>query len=125
MINKGTIISLIGLLIVSGCAAAPAPSAGKPAEGQLLAQNARTLGLTIKFREPGPDASKHEIAESLSATAGAKLVYVRAISGGAYVFHVEDGSDNAALAGIIMKLSTRPDIMYVEEDKIMRHHLDR
>jgi hypothetical protein len=116
---------MAGLMIICGCAAAPASSAGKPGEEQLLAQNTRTSRLIIKFRNSSPDAAKPEVAESLSATAGVRLVYVRAVSGGAHVFNLENTSGSALLAEIIMKLSARPDIMYVEEDRIMRHYLDR
>ncbi|MBN1614720.1 MAG: hypothetical protein JW950_09670 [Deltaproteobacteria bacterium] len=125
MIGKQLVISIIGLLIVSGCAAAPGPLEGEPPGKQPVVQDMRTARVIIKFRDPGLDASRSDIAESLSAHAGTNLAYLRSISVGAHVFYLEDVPDRDALTEIIRRLSERPDILYVEEDRIMRHQLER
>jgi hypothetical protein len=59
--------------------------------------------------------------QELSRDAQTQIIYLRPMSGGAHVFRVMDISDNAQLTTVIQRLSKRPEILYVEQDRIMQH----
>jgi len=80
-----------------------------------------TAQLIIKFRNNDFDPSQADFVNDLSRTANAALVYVRPMSGGAHVFRVENISNTAQLTEVIQRLSTRPDVLYAEQDAIMQH----
>jgi hypothetical protein len=80
-----------------------------------------TAQLIIKFRNNDFDPSQADFVNDLSRTANAALVYVRPMSGGAHVFRVENISNTAQLTEVIQRLSTRPDVLYAEQDSIMQH----
>jgi hypothetical protein len=57
----------------------------------------------------------------LSASAGVALTHLRAMSGDAHVFRVQDARDSAAVGEVVRLLSQRPDVEYAEPDYPMRH----
>ena len=77
--------------------------------------------IIIKFRDAGVDPSGPHFLSELSRDAGATLVYVRPMSGGAHVLRQGNPSDGAELDRIIERLGKRRDVEYVEPDRRMRH----
>jgi hypothetical protein len=77
--------------------------------------------LIIKFRDPNFDPAQDDYLQELSRDTQTQLIYLRPMSGGAHVFRVMDTSDNAQLITVIQRLCKRPEILYVEQDKMMRH----
>lgn len=77
--------------------------------------------LIIKFRNADFDPAQGDYLQKLSRDIKATLIYLRPMSGGAHVFSLANTSDTAQLATIIQQLSKRPEILYVEQDKIMKH----
>jgi hypothetical protein len=88
-----------------------APASSSPPPSQLI----------IKFRDSKLDPTREGLLSAMSAQSGARLSYVRAMSGGAHVFGVHD-LDAATLEQVVQRISARPDIEYVELDARMRHH---
>ena len=77
--------------------------------------------LIIKFRNADFDPAQGDYLQNLSRDIKAILVYLRPLSGGAHVFSLENVSAATQLATIIQQLSKRPEILYVEQDRIMQH----
>ena len=77
--------------------------------------------IIIKFRDPRLDPSQPHFLTEISRDAGAALVHVRAMSGGAYVLRPENPVDRAEFDRIIERLGKRKDVEYVEPDRVMRH----
>ena len=81
----------------------------------------RAAQIIIKFRDPGLDPSQSHFLAEISRDAGARLVYVRPMSGGAHVVRPENPVHGAELDRIIGRLGKRQDVEYVEPDRPMRH----
>jgi hypothetical protein len=81
--------------------------------------------LIIKFRSADFDPTQGDYLQKLSRDIKATLVYLRPMSGGAHVFRLGNVSATTQLATIIQQLSKRPDILYVEQDRIMKHQQDK
>lgn len=81
----------------------------------------RAPQIIIKFRDPRLDPSQPHFLDEISRDAGAALVHVRPMSGGAHVLRPKDPVDGAELDRIIERLGKRRDIEYVEHDRVMRH----
>ena len=79
--------------------------------------------LIIKFRDSGNGPFRDDLVQELSRDAGAALIYVRPMSGGAHVFRLQKSSDADRLQEVIRRLGKRADVEYVEEDRIMRHQM--
>jgi len=77
--------------------------------------------LIIKFRDPDLDLSRSHFLEEISRDAGATLVHVRPMSGGAHVLRPKKPVDGVELDRIIGQLRKRQDVEYVEPDRPMRH----
>jgi hypothetical protein len=77
--------------------------------------------IIIKFRDPDLDPSRSHFLTEISRDAGAALVHVRPMSGGAHVLRPENPVDRAELDRIIERLAKRKDVEYAEPDRIMRH----
>jgi hypothetical protein len=89
----------------------PQPQAAKQKMTQLI----------IKFRKADFDPAQGDYLQKLSRDIKATLVYLRPMSGGAHVFSLGNVSAATQLATIIQQLSARPEILYVEQDRIMQH----
>jgi hypothetical protein len=92
-----------------------APAASSAAGGPVSAQ------IIVKFRAADAAPAQADFLAGLSRDAGATLVYVRAMSGGAHVLRIENSADAGRVASVIERLSRRADVEYVEPDALMRH----
>jgi len=77
--------------------------------------------IIIKFRDPDLDPSRSHFLDGISRDAGAALVHVRPMSGGAHVLRPKKTVDGVELDRIIGQLRKRHDVEYVEPDRPMRH----
>ncbi len=115
-------VYLLGLGIGCGglcaCVAADTLPEPKPPPAMRAAETDR---LIIKFRSLDLDPAGAEYLQRLFRDTGVKLVHLRAMSGGAHVFHVEEAVDAARLGVILDRLGKHPDILYVEPDQRVYH----
>ena len=81
----------------------------------------RAAQIIMKFRDPGLDPSQPHFLDEISRDAGAALVHVRPMSGGAHVLRPANPVDGAELNRIIGRLGKRQDVEYVEPDRPMQH----
>ena len=81
----------------------------------------RATQIIIKFRDPALVPSQSHFMKEISRDAGAALIYVRPMSGGAHVLRLENPADSPELSRIIERLGKRPDVEYVEPDRPMQH----
>lgn len=112
---------LLGLIFIVSCVATSNSIAGGNIQPQPQAVNQKMAQLIIKFRKADFDPSRIAYVQELSRDAQTQIIYLRPMSGGAHVFRVMDISDNAQLTMVIRRLSKRPEILYVEQDRIMQH----
>jgi hypothetical protein len=121
-----SILSLmLAALFVMGCAQDPTQPAAR-VEGPAPATQARGGQLIIKFRtSSNVNPAQADVLASLSRDAGAKLDYVRPMSGDAHVLRIEGLADPQDLAHAIERLSRRADVEYVEEDVRMYRQQNR
>jgi hypothetical protein len=82
------------------------------------------IQIIIKFIPKVVDPSHADYVETLARDAGVKLVYFRAMSGGAHIFRIENLVNRDQLSMILYRLSKRSDVMYVEEDRVMEPQTD-
>ena len=69
----------------------------------------------------GPVLSE-DLVQALSREAGVTLVYLRPIANGeAHVLEVQGVSNTEQLKAVMAKLSARNDVIYVEQDRRLRH----
>ena len=120
-ISGRLLLGLIGLIFIISCGATSNRNAADNIQPQLSVQKLRTAHIIIKFRDDAIDPSRTDFVQGLAHDANAALVYVRPMSGGAHVFRVVNVSDTTQLTEVIQRLSKRPDVLYVEQDRIMRH----
>jgi hypothetical protein len=111
----------LGLIFIISCVATSNSTAGGNIQPQPQATKLKMAQLIIKFRKADFDPSQGDYLQKLSLKIKTTLVYVRPMSAGAHVFRVVDISDNAQLTTVIQHLSARPEILYVEQDRIMQH----
>jgi hypothetical protein len=109
-------------LFVTGCAQV---SAGPAVRAEAPATPVRSAQLIIKFRNPEVNVAREPFLADLARDAGARLVYVRPMSGDAHVLRVEGVTSPQELARVIERLSKRADVAYVEEDARMYHQQNR
>ncbi len=112
--RRSIVVTILFVSLLLGCASAhtgAVASAGAAGRAQLI----------VKFRPAVAEPSAEAFVQTLSEDAGVRLVYVRAMSGGAHVFAVEGAVSRTQFDQIIRRLEARPDIVYVEEDRILRH----
>ena len=112
---------LLGLIFIASCSTTSTSIAGDNNKPQPPVARQKMAQLIIKFRKADFDPSQGDYLQKLSRDIKATLVYLRPMSGGAHVFRVVDISDNAQLTTVIQHLSARPEILYVEQDRIMQH----
>jgi len=119
----GRVLMMVSLCLVfaASCTIIPNRAEGNNIQPSPAMQKMRMAQLIIKFRNNVPEPSKIAFVQELSRDAQATLFYVRPMSGGAHVFRVDNISSAAQLAEVIQRLAKRPDVLYVEQDKIMQH----
>ena len=112
---------LLAFMVLPACAQHPAQGGTDTASAQSSMGAARSTQIIIKFRDPGLDPSQPRLLDEIGRGAGARLVYVRPMSGGAHVLRPENPVDGAELDRIIVRLGKRKDVEYAEPDRIMQH----
>lgn len=112
-------LSAIVALLLGGCMSDSSPTA-KDKTPEVRAKNPQPSQIIIKFRGSA-DPSRPQYVEQLATSAGIGLAYVRPLSGGAHLYFVEGAGDPGKLAQAIERLSKRPDVEYVEPDRILRN----
>lgn len=118
---------LVPLLLSAGlgglpaCAQFRAPDGTEAASPQSSTAASLPTQIIIKFRDPRVDPSQPQLLDELGRDAGARIVHVRPMSGGAHVLRLESQADGAELDRIIERLAKRRDVEYVEPDRPMRH----
>lgn len=105
-----------------GCAqpeaAAVAADTSAPMSSRLLSE-ARII---VKFDKSVTQPSSEAYLKGLSKDAGVELAYVRAMAGdNVHVFVLEGVSDMNQLQKAISALTARRDVIYVEQDRRLRH----
>jgi hypothetical protein len=110
-----------GIGVLPACAELGAQGGAGAASPQSSMGGARSTQIIIKFRDPRTDASHAHVVDEIGRDAGARLIYVRPMSGGAHVLRLEDPVDGAELDRIVGRLGKRQDVEYVEPDRPMRH----
>jgi hypothetical protein len=123
--SRLSLLGLFGLIFLIGCTIASNQAAGNNIKQQPLSSKLQMQRLIIKFRNVNFDPAQGDYLQKLSRDIKATLVYLRPMSGGAHVFSLENVSATTQLATIIQQLSKRPDILYVEQDRIMKHQQDK
>ncbi len=121
ILNRLSLPGLFGLIFLIGCTTAANQAAENNIGQQPLPSKLQMQQLIIKFRDPNFDPAQDDYLQELSRDTQTQLIYLRPMSGGAHVFRVMDTSDNAQLITVIQRLCKRPEILYVEQDKMMRH----
>jgi hypothetical protein len=76
--------------------------------------------LIIKFTEGAYESSPAFLGK-LSKDAGTALVYVRPVSVGGHVFECREIYSPEELNKVVERLTRRKDVLYVEEDRMLRH----
>lgn len=100
------------MCVLLGCASAhTGAGAGAASRAQLI----------VKFRPAVAEPSAEAFVQTLSEDVGVKLVYVRPMSGDAHVFAIQGQMAREQLDAVIGRLQERPDVVYAEEDRILRH----
>jgi len=115
------IILCLTAIIIATCAPALNYAAADDAQQQLSTGKHMSSQIIIKFRNESRDPSKPYYVRELSEWAKARIVYVRSMSGGVYVFRVEGITSDKQLAEVIERLSKRREIRYVEPDTLMEY----
>jgi hypothetical protein len=107
--------------VVIGCTAKAGGGADERTAADRAAGKNTSAQIIIKFGDHVSDPSSGQYVNKLSAAAGAKLLYLRAMSSGAHVFHVREADEKTQLKDVITRLSRLPDVLYAEPDVKMRH----
>lgn len=115
------VCKLIALLALSGCASSGMPVAAEPVQYVDPPRIKQMTQVIVKFRDPAMDPSRQEYLRKLAHDTGVKLVYVRAMSGGAHVLRVEGAVDAEQFQRVVNGLATRPEVEYAEPDRLLHH----
>lgn len=115
---------LTGLLLAAwlcGCAALPGAFAESATPGKQPLQRGQSVQVIIQFKGDVADPSRPDFLADLSRTVAVRVAYVRPMSGSAHVLRLEVGEDAGPIEDLLAKLSQRPDVLFVEQDTVMRH----
>jgi len=84
-------------------------------------QESPATQIILKFKDPVFDPSVGNYLRMLSNQTGANIIYVRPMSGDAHVLRIEGAGNGGGLRRVMDGISTRPEVEWVEQDRIMRH----
>ena len=116
------LLLLIGVVaVLPACAQLSAQGGTEANSPQSSTGSLRPAQIIVKFGDPRLDPSHSHILDEIGRDAGAALVYVRTMSGGAHVLRPANPVDGAELERIIGRLAKRQDVEYVELDRPMQH----
>jgi hypothetical protein len=105
------VTSLPTLVALLGCTGMPAAADSSRAT--------QTTQIIIKFRDPTLDPTQQGYLKELSRDIGVTLVFVRPMSGGAYVLGVEGAVDAEHFQRVVKALAKRAEVEYAESDRRM------
>jgi predicted glycosyltransferase len=114
--------SLLSIMFIVSCSLTSTGISGDNGQSQPQGSPQKMAQLIIKFRKADFDPSQNDFVQKLSDKAQTPIIYLRPMSGGAHVFRVMNIADDTQLKTIIQKLSKMPEILYVEQDRIMQHY---
>jgi hypothetical protein len=77
--------------------------------------------LMIKFTAPLSESQVKQKLLAMSAAYQVSFRLLRPMSGGAYVITVQGAGDTQQLSRLLAQIDKRPDIIYIEQDRMMRH----
>jgi len=120
MLARILLLLVMSTMTVLGCAPGP-ESKNSSVQDKKTLQLAGGGQIIIRFRSPTIEPSNPEILASLSATAERPLVFIRPMSGGAFVLRADGVEDVEQLAGVIRRLGARADVESVEPDRQLYH----
>ncbi len=109
------------LLIILACGSKVPGRADEQAASDRVSAKKISARLILKFRDHVAHPSEEEFVKKLSDVAGVRLIYLRAMSGGAHVCSVPAIDEKTHLDEIINRLSRLEDVIYVEPDRKMTH----
>ena len=89
-----------------------------PESATSMPMNAR---LIIKFKDGVRGPSTAAFVSKLSEDAGTVLIYLRPMSAGGHVFECREIYRPEDLKKVVERLTRRKDVIYVEEDRVVRH----
>jgi len=110
-------------MLMSACA--PAESIAEKDSQTAVSKNVVSgsdARLMIQF---SPVLSQQQVIEKLvrmGTQYHTKFVFVRAMSGGAYVILAQGLADETQLAKMLAVIATRQDVVYIEQDKMLQHY---
>lgn len=108
------------VVLCLGCAPAETQNLAAeptPESATSMPMNAR---LIIKFTEGAYETSRAFLSK-LSEDAGTALIYLRPTSVGGHVFECREIYSPEELKKVVERLTRRKDVIYVEEDRLLRH----
>ena len=111
--------SLLTLMALLGCASTGKPAAADTVQQIDSSRAGQMSQIIIKFRDPTHDPAQRGYLNELSRDIGVTLVFVRPMSGGAYVLRVEGALDADQFQHVVSDLAKRPEVEYVEPDRRM------
>ncbi len=109
------------VVLCLGCAPAETQNLAAeptPESSTSMPMNAR---LIIKFKDSVREPSTAAFVSKLSEDAGTTLTYLRPMSVGGHVFECRGIYSPEELKKVVERLTRRKDVIYVEEDRMMRH----
>lgn len=112
-------ISLLALMALFGCASTDVPAATDSVRHVDSSRSKQMSQVVIKFRDPTLDPAQQGYLNELSHDIGVTLVFVRPMSGGAYVLRVEEALDAEQFQRVVKALAKRAEVEYVEPDRRM------
>jgi len=111
-------IILVVATLMPSCTNGLSQGTGSDAH-QLLAIN--SMRLMIKFAEPSTRSAVIKKLQTISEETAIKLVYVREMSGGAYVIKAQHHLSSSQFIRQMDKIRGRDDIEYIEVDRLLYH----
>lgn len=105
-----------------GCAQPGATTVAADTSVPMSSTHSSDARLIVKFDKSVTQPSSEAYLKGLSEDAGIELAYLRAMAGdNVHVFVLEGVSDTNQLQEAISRLSARRDVIYVEQDRRLRH----
>lgn len=101
---------MTAIVSLSACAGTPQTEPDSPTRYQFI----------IKFRTAVDDPAQPAFVQQLSLDAGATLRFERTLGTGAHVYSLDGAPGRAEFVELLQRLQHRPDVLYVEEDRLVQ-----
>jgi hypothetical protein len=120
--DLGYALCVITSCLIYGCSQPEATAVVAEASAPASSTLSDKTRIIVKFVQGVTQPSSEKFVRGLSEDAGVKLAYGRAMGGdNVHVFLLEGVSSMKQLQEVISRLSTRRDVIYVEQDRRLRH----